>query len=306
MAMTEERIQRTKRIERLNDVSAKRYLDPDEAVPGGPGPGQIVPDELLSIGGLPDVLARLTPEQKIRLSREEVAALASEGIRFEAALTAGFALHLADVRKVTDPRLVYILHEIGEESRHSRLFIRLVDGLGASARNPFLSGVPGYIRSRAIRFAIKRPVLLYTLILAGEEIPDLIQKLAAEHPDTDAFMREVSKYHRQEEARHLAFARAVLPEEWARASAFDKALVRWVAPIIVAEMFNILIHPGVYKTVGLPAFKTWRAALRSAPRVALRKQATSNILKALVDAGAITANRIPKGWQLLTGVTSMK
>lgn len=293
--MTEDRIQR------LSDVSAKRYLDPDEAVPGGPGPGQILPDELLSIAGLPDVLARLTPEQKLRLSREEVAAIASEGIRFEAALTAGFALHLADVRKVTDPRTTYILHEIGEESRHSRLFVRLVDGLGAKARNPFLSGVPGYVRSRAIRFAIKRPVLLYTLILAGEEIPDLIQKLAAEHPDTDPFMREVSKYHRQEEARHLAFARAVLPEEWKRASWLDKALVRHVAPVIVFEMFNILVHPGVYRAVGLPGWKTWRRAIYSAPRVKLRQQATGNILKALVDAGAVKAGRIPLGWRKLTG-----
>lgn len=300
--MTEDRVQRTQRIQRLSDVSAKRFVDPDTAVPGRPGPGQVAPDELLSIAGLPDVLAKLSPEQKARLSREEVAAIASEGIRFEAALTAGFALHLADVRKVTDPRITYILHEIGEESRHSRLFVRLVDGLGAKARNPFLSGVPGFVRSRAIRFAITRPVLLYTLILAGEEIPDLLQKHLAEHPDTDPFLREVSKYHRQEEARHLAFARAVLPEEWAKASAFDKALVRHVAPVFVFEMFNILVHPGVYETVGLPGLKTWRAAIRSAPRVALRREATSNILKALVDAGAFKANRIPFGWRRLTGV----
>jgi len=295
MAMTEERIQR------LSDVSTKRFLDPDTAVPGAPGDGQIIPDELLSVAGLN---LDLTPEQKIRLSREEVAAIAGEGIRFEAALTAGFSLLLADKADVTDPRVTYILHEIGEESRHSRLFVRLVEGLNPTAKNPFLYGIPGFIRSRTIRFAIKRPVLLYVLILAGEEIPDLIQKLAADHPDTDPFMREVSKYHRQEEARHLAFARAVFPEEWAKASLLDKVLTWYAAPIVIDAMFNILVHPGVYKTVGLPALKTWRAALRSAPRVALRHEATSNILKTLIDAGAINPKRIPWGWRKLTGVKS--
>ena len=49
-------------------------------------------------------------------------------------------------------------------------------------------------------------------MLAGEEIPDLMQKLASEHPETDPLLAEVNRYHRQEEARHLAFARMRLPE----------------------------------------------------------------------------------------------
>jgi hypothetical protein len=289
------------RIQRLSDVSAKRVLEPDTMVPGGPGPGQVLPDELLSTAGLD---LDLTPEQKAKLSREEVAAIAQEGIRFESVLTAGFSLQLADTWDVTDPRVTYVLHELGEETRHSRLFVRLVDGLGPTARNPLAHGIPGFVRRRIVNFAIRRPALLFVLVLAGEEIPDLIQKLSAEHPDTDPFLREVSRYHRQEEARHLAFARMVLPEEWAKASWFDRALVRYAAPFMIRGMFETLIHPGVYRSIGLPGFRTWRAALRSRPRIELRQEATRNILTALIDGGAMKANRIPGPWRRLTGATA--
>lgn len=289
------------RIRRLSDVSARRVLDPDVVVPGAPADGQVVPDELLSIAGLP-VLATLTPAQKARLSREELAAVAQEGVRFESVLTAGFSMRIANEWDLSDPRITYILHELGEETRHSRLFIRMIELLGPTAKSPFASGLPNFGRRLVINFAIRRPVLLFVLVLAGEEIPDLLQKRLSEHPDCDAFVREVSKYHRQEEARHLAFARTVLPEEWAKASWFDKALVRYVAPWMIQGMFEVLIHPGVYEAVGLPGWKTWRAALRSRPRVDLRKAATKPILDVLVEAGAFASGRIPRPWRALTGV----
>jgi hypothetical protein len=142
---------------------------------------------------------------------------------------------------------------------------------------------------------------LFVLVLAGEEIPDLLQKRLAEHPDSDPFLREVSKYHRQEEARHLAFARTVLPEEWAKASWLDRALVKYAAPWMIQGLFEILVHPGVYASVGLPGWKTWRAALHSAPRVQLRQEATKPILDVLVNSGAFKPSRIPRAWRVLTG-----
>ena len=290
------------RIQRLSDVSARRVLDPDVAVPGGPGDGQVLPDELLSLYGLP-VFDTLTPEQKAKLSREEIAAIAQEGVRFESVLTAGFSLRIGSDFAVGDgdPRTTYILHELGEETRHSRLFIRMIEALGPTARNPMASPVPRFFRRHIINAAIRRPAMLFVLVLAGEEIPDLLQKRLAEHADCDPFIREVSRYHRQEEARHLAFARAILPEEWARTSWLDRALVRHVAPLMIREMFNILVHPGVYESIGLPGFKTWRQVIHSDARRQLRREATRPILDVLVQGGCFQAGRIPRGWRSLTG-----
>ena len=288
----------TSRIDRLNTSSATRVIDPDTHVPGGPGDGQLLPDELLSINGL-DV--DLTPEQRVLLSREEIASIATEGVRFEAVLTAGFGLEIATSDSVLDPRVTFLLHEVGEESRHSRLFIRMIDAIGPTAKNPLDKPILRRLMRMGVLQIVKRPALLYTLVLGGEEIPDLFQKLASEHPDTDEFVRAVNKYHRMEEARHLSYARAVLPEVWERASWHDRFAVRHIAPLVIKGMFETIVHPGVYATVGLDPWKTWKAVNRLPERVAVRHRATRPVLDALIDAGAVRADRVPKAWRDLTG-----
>lgn len=287
------------RIHRLNTASARRIIEPDQEVPGHVGEGQVIPDELLSVSGLD---LDLTPDQKARLSREEVASIADMGIRFEAVLTAGFGLQIATGHSVQDPRVVYLLHEIGEESRHSRLFIRLLDQLQPQATNPLNGRIGNAVMGHAMRRIISLPALLYTLVLAGEEIPDLFQKKAGEHPDTDPFIREVNRYHRLEEARHLSFARAVLPEIWASASLAERVAVRRVAPLVIRVMFEGLVHPGVYATIGLPTWRTWNAVNRSQTRVAFRHEALRPVLKALLDGGVFRPGRINSQWQKLCGV----
>lgn len=287
------------KIRRLSTASAKRVIEPDVEVPGHAGPGQILPDDLLSTAGLD---LDLTADQRRTLSREEVGSITASGIAFEAVLEAGFALEIAFAPDLTDPRIVFLLHEIGEETRHQRLFIRLLEDLQPTAKHPLDRKLFQMIQRRAINRFIKEPAMLYTLVLGGEEIPDLIQKRAGEHPDTDPFIRSVNRYHRQEEARHLSFARAVLPEVWAKASRIERVLVRRVAPRIIAGMFDMLVHPGVYETIGLPGWDTWQQVRRSPQRVALRHQATRPVLEALIDAGAIRRGSVPAPWRTLCGV----
>ena len=138
--------------------------------------------------------------------------------------------------------------------------------------------------------------------ITGEEIPDLLQRLAGEHPDTDPFLRDVNRYHRQEEMRHLAFARMILPELWQQAGWLERTIIHRLAPLIVSATFDTLIHPGVYAVIGLPAWKTWWAANRTPQRRAIKHQALGSLLRALIDAGALTPGRIPTGWQRTCGV----
>ena len=288
------------RIGRLNTASARRVINPDTDVAGHIGTGQLLPDELLSTAGLD---LDLTPEQKAKLSREEVASITDAGIRFEAVLTAGFALQIATTRgSVADPRVEYLLHEIGEESRHSRLFARLHEQCAPTQPNPF----GGRVLHTLMRFGVMRiislPSLLYTLVLAGEEIPDLFQKKAAEHPDTDPFIREVNRYHRLEEARHLSYARAVLPEIWAEASLVEKVAVRRVAPFVIRGMFETLVQPGVYTAIGLDGWRTWKAVNRTPERIAFRHEALRPVCKALLDAGVFRGGRVNRRWRDLCGV----
>jgi hypothetical protein len=287
------------RIERLSTLSLKRVVEPDDALPGGIGPGQVLPDELLSIAGLD---LDLTPEQRATLSREEVASIAANGVRFEAVLVAGFSLEILRREDLTDPRVMYILHELGEETRHSRLFVRMISQLAPKARNPIDRRVLLAAQNHILPRLMRRPAFFCVLVLSGEEIPDLFQKLASEHPDTDPFIREVNRYHRQEEARHLNFARMLLPELWAGASRAERFQIRHVAPLLLEGMFDMLVHPGVYEVVGLPGWPTWKQVRVSPPRQALRHQALRPVARALIDAGALEVGRIPPRWQHACGV----
>jgi hypothetical protein len=239
-------------VSRLSAAAARRLVEPDTDVLGSVSEGQLLPDRLLTIAGLD---LDLDPAQRATISREEIASITQAGIRFEAVLEAGFAAHIATARDLADPRITFILHEIGEETRHQRLFQRLLTQLHPKATQPLPFRLLRFGYRAAIEVTIGNPALFYALVLAGEEIPDLFQKLASEDPSTDPFM------------------------------------------------FDSMVHPGVYKTVGLPALKTWRAANRTAARRRLRFDSTRPILKLMVDAGALRADRLPLAWRKLAGVT---
>ncbi|HUR49741.1 MAG TPA: diiron oxygenase [Acidimicrobiales bacterium] len=294
-----ESVSAEERIRRLNAASLRRVVEPDTEVPGAVGQVQVLPDDLLSVA---DLGLDLTAEQRATLAREELASIVRFGILFEAVLMSGFSYQLALSQDVTDPRFVYALHEIGEETRHSRLFVRLLEQLHPTQRNPFESRLAVRVRSRLLPSLLRRPATLDAFVLAGEEIPDLFQKLAAEHPDTDPFVRDVSRYHRMEEARHLAFARTTVGEHYRRATWSDRAAVRWVVPLGIVGMFDTMVQPFVYRTVGLPALKTWLAVRKQPRRVDLRHQCARAVLTALIDGNVLRRGRINRAWQAAAGV----
>jgi hypothetical protein len=288
------------RVERLNTASVRRVIEPEERFAWASlGEGQVIPDTLLSID--PDEYG-LTPEQRATLSREEVASLLESGVRFETVLISAFALELAEGRRLVDPRTTYALHEMGEETRHSRAFLRLVEQLAPTAPRLMNSGLPFFVRSRVQRNLLKHPALLYVFVLAGEEIPDLMQKLASEDPETDRLLAEVNRYHRQEEARHLAFARMRLPELHGEVSRWQRWRMRHTVPFGIRQLFESMIDPGVYTTVGLPPMKTWMKANRSERRLAMRVAACRPILDAVIAAGFVQQDRVPRSWRHLCHV----
>jgi hypothetical protein len=225
------------------------------------------------------------------------------GIRLEAVLLGGFGLLIAGYDDLTDPRITYVLHELGEETRHSRLFIRMLDQLSPVGTNPFGKGIGKRLTRRIHRRVTRSPALLCTMVLAGEEIPDLIQRRQVEHEGTDDYLRRCNQYHRQEEARHLAFARMLLPEIWQRSGRLDRALVKHAAPLLVTLLLDTqLIHPGIYSAVGLPGRRTWKAVQRTDQYSRMRHEATRPLLAAVAAAVPEMKARVPRSWRRLCGV----
>lgn len=284
----------TRRVERLNTASANRVIDPDTDIVGTIGDGQVVSRKILSVYGLD---LDLTDSQWARLSREEMASVFDAGVRFESTLMANFGLSIAYREKITDPRVTYMLHEVGEETRHSRLFIRVIDQLQPTAKSPFNNWVFKLVDRLVSGWALRHDAAFMVMILFGEEGPDLLQKLAVEDPDTDPFIKQVNRYHRAEEARHLSFARTVLGELYAEAGWFERFVIRHVAPGVGTATFDSLVHPGVYATVGLPTWKTWNAARKTPERMAMKRQILQPVCDALVAAGAFRGGRPTRSWR---------
>lgn len=288
------------RIERLAEAAGKRVIDPDRDIPGALGDGQILPDELLSVC---DLGLDLTPEQKAKLSREEVAAMLDMGARMEAILNTGFSMMIAQAPDLTDPRVRFLLHEIGEETRHQRMFIRLIDQIRPTAADPMRGGSGMRRLERLfVNRGIAKPAFFHVLVLAGEEIPDLLQRRAVEHEGTDPFLREVNRYHRSEEARHLSYARTVFPELWLAAGPVERQWVRHVAPRVISQMFSFFVHPGVYASIGLPAWPTWKQVNATPTRLQMRYEATRPILQVLLDADVFDGKDLPSSWRELCHV----
>ena len=286
--------QRTARIERLNTASARRVIDPDVDVIGTVGDGPVMARDLLSVAGLG---LDLTDDQWRTLSREEMASILDAGVRFESTLMANFGRSLAYRRDLTDPRVTYMLHEVGEETRHSRLFIRVIGQLEPTAVNPFTHPAFAAIDKRVTGWALGHDALFMVMVLVGEEGPDLLQKLALDSAGTDPFVREVNRYHRSEEARHLSFGRTVLGELFAEAGRTEKFIIRHLGPAIGGGVFDGLVHPGVYATIGLPPWRTWNAVRKSAPRRELRAQVLRPVRDALIAAGAFRGGRPTRAWR---------
>lgn len=295
----ERRQKATDRVRRLNTASVKRIIEPDTEVPGGVGPGQIIGDELLSVYGLPGL--ELTNEQKATLSREEIASMYELGLRIEAVLMAAFSMAVVG-SDVTDPRTTYRLHEVGEETRHSRVFARLIESIEPTVHHPVGSRLLQPVMSVAAMIGLNFPAMLNLMVLAGEEIPDLMQRRAIDHPDTDPFVKAVARYHRQEESRHISFARLMIPELWESTHAVDRFAIKHYAPIAIGRLFDFFVHPLVYRSVGLPAIKTWLAVRKNPSRVDLRHEATRPVMEALVEHGIIKQGRVPRGWRKVCGV----
>jgi hypothetical protein len=268
-------------------------------VTGYIGEGQVLPDELLSVAGLG---LRLTPEQRLVLSRAEIASITDWEIRFEAVLEAGFAAQIATAPDLTAAPLTFMLHEMGEETGHQRLFQRLLGQLEPRAEWPIPRACVNFARRWVIHVAARHPAFLYVLVLAGEEITDVFQRAAAEHPGTDPFIRALYTYHRTEEANHVSFARAVYAEAWASGTWLDRFLVRWVAPSVIRLLFDGMVHPGVYETIGLAPWRTWRRVRRTTERALLRREATRPVVNGLIEAGAMRTGKVSRAWRKLSDV----
>ena len=245
-------------VDRLLKSSAKQSYDPevdlDWEAPEVPGLWWMQP-ERMSLYGTP-LWETLSEEQRILLSKHEVASIASVGLWFEIVL---MQLLLKDVYRSdpTSPRTHYLLTEIAEECRHSTMFGKAVGRLGVPAYGP---------REPVRTLAKSGPALLrgasaFAGTLIGEEPADRWQRAAMTDDRVQPLIRMVNRIHVVEEARHVTFARDELEKSVVGLNRRERLWHQTVTAQLAYVSMRSLVHPEVYASVGIDPMTGRRAAL---------------------------------------------
>lgn len=247
---------------RLITGSVKRSYDPivdlDWDAPLDPDK-YFLPPKILTLYGT-DLWESMTTEQRIELSRQEMANILSVGIWFENLLNRALLQRLMS----QDPAAAtthYALTEMGDECRHMVMFGRAIERSGARAyQMQWWQRVVMYWLADALRGS-----LLWVAALVGEEIFDALQREMLDDPELQPLVARLMQVHVTEEARHIGFARDGVMRRKAIRSRTE-TLITGSAHGFAAHAFKIVFtNPAMYKRAGLDPRAAKRAA-RTNPR----------------------------------------
>ncbi len=230
---------------KLLAASRKHSFDPeielDWAVPWEPDTF-FAPEQISSLYGTP-IWNGLSRDHRIELTRCELANNLGFGVWVETLFVQMLARHSLGF----DPRsahLRYALTEIGDETRHSGMFSRLLVKLD---RGPYTYNLVDRTATDLLR-ALSTEPLAFVAVLFVEEIFDALQRIGMRDETIQPLSRQAFRIHVVEEARHMRYAREelfrVIPrlprvrrEALALAVAFGIGLVErcWRTPAMYAE-----------------------------------------------------------------------
>ena len=242
------------------DIDWDAPLDPDKLY---------VPEHRSTLYGT-QLWDSMSPQQRVDLTRHEIASIASMGIWFETILMQMLIRRAYD----RDPRTAnvqFTYTEVGDECRHSVMFAKLVDKLEA----PYYKPVSALHRGGRLLKTISNGPMCFAGALFVEEILDQLQREAMTDESVQPLVRAVSRVHVVEEARHMRFAREEAAIEF---SGQGRAAKEWSKLIVGVTAFlssTQLVHPHVYTNVGLDSRQArrqvaanphWQATLAWAAR----------------------------------------
>ncbi|MFI5532097.1 diiron oxygenase [Kitasatospora sp. NPDC051853] len=251
--------ERRRTAERLLASSARLSFDPLTEVDWDtpPLPGRyFCPPHHLSLYGT-ELWAGLSEEQRIELSKHEVASVASLGIWFEEILMQMLLRHAFD-RDPTSAHVQYALTEIADECRHSVMFARMISWMGVPAYGP---GRLSHELGRIFK-AISTHSQTFGGTMYVEEILDAFQRELMNDESLQPLTRQVSRIHVIEESRHITYAREELVRT--RVGPLRRCYEQLLIGLIVHRSTSGLINPRLYAAVGIDP-KAGRAAARHNP-----------------------------------------
>ena len=254
------------------DIDWDAPLDPDKL---------FVPEHRSTLYGTP-LWETMSRQQRVELTKHEVASLASMGIWFETILMQMLVRHAYD-RDPTSNHIQYAYTEIGDECRHSVMFARMIERIGAPYYRPTaLTHLLGKVFKQ-----ISNGTMTFAGALFVEEILDQLQREAMADESLQPLVRGVSRVHVVEEARHMRYARASIPGEWSGLSRPQREWTRFVLARVAYISATQLVNENVYSRVGLDPKAARRVAEGNPYWRETRKWAARKVVATFEEAGMI-------------------
>jgi hypothetical protein len=211
-----------------------------------------LPKEVLSLYGTA-YWEELTEEQRIEVSRQELANVLSVGIWFENILNRALLLQLLR-EEPTSPFAHYALTEMGDECRHMTMFGKVIGRVGAKSYR--MGAVDRFLSSMLPHFL--RGSLLWVGALIGEEIFDAQQRRTMADDDLQPIVAQLMRIHVTEEARHIKFAREGVVHRMQNGSRLERFLVANLNGLGAHVLRRALTHGGIYHRAGLDPKRAMR------------------------------------------------
>ncbi|GGF30589.1 membrane protein [Marmoricola endophyticus] len=225
----------------------------------------------------------LTEAQRTELTRQESACVASTGIWFELILQ---QMMLRDIYAMdrTSAEFQWALTEIADECRHSIMFARGSERLGAPAY------LPKRLTMELGRFfkTVAQGEAAYAAILVAEEVLDVMQRDWMRDERVVPMVRTINNIHVVEESRHMKFAR----DETIERMRGIGALRRHYSAISVASaayfIVTSMVSDEVYEVAGLDVARAKREAKANAHHHSMMRSSCRGLMEFLESAGLLT------------------
>ena len=205
------------------------------------------PPELLTLYGTP-VWDGMSHQQRIELSRHEMCSIAATGIWFEVILLRMLGRHVYDSDMLSD-HCGYVLTEVADECRHSQMFARMIKELGVEFHAPSR-------RTHELGRLMSTPLIDDAIAMGGtlyvEAVLDRMQRRAMDDDRVVPLVRDVSRVHVIDEARHMRLAATMLQRDVeAGMGPVRRNWLKLALPLIAWTATEELVGPSVYRAVGL-------------------------------------------------------
>lgn len=231
------------------DLDWDAPLDPDK---------YFLPPRVCSLYGT-ELWNGLTEEQRIEVSRQEMANILSVGIWFENLLNRALLQRLLS-EDPASAQTHYALTEMGDECRHMVMFGRAIERSGA---RPY--GLLWWERliMTMLPFAM-RGSLLWVAALVGEEIFDALQREMLDDPELQPLVSRLMRIHVTEESRHIGFARDAVVRRRAVRSRWETFVTANLHGLAALRFKYLFTNSAMYARAGLDRQEA-TAAARSNP-----------------------------------------